>query len=113
MGVKPVLLTAVTVATAGTRVQVNAGSQYCTRMDFEGKLGNAGAVFIGDNTVSANKYVSALTAGQHFTMSLGGIPTRPSDINGGAELQLNSIYVDAATSGSIVMVTYFPRVSNS
>lgn len=113
MGVKPTILTAVTVATAGTRVQVQVASQYCTSIYFEAKLGNAGAVFIGDSTVSASKYRAAISAGVGHSINLTGASTRPSDSNGGPEVQLNSLYVDAATSGAIVMVSYIPRIGNA
>lgn len=104
---------AVTVATAGTRVQVTSGSIYCTQLIFEGKTGISGNVFIGNSGVSSSNYSMALSAGERQVISLGGSPVRPSDSNGGPEFQLNTFYVDAQTSGAIVMVTYVQRIGNS
>lgn len=114
MGVKPIIAT-VTVATAGTRVQVIAANTYVTSVYFEalGTAANTGFIYIGDSSVTSSKYASAVTTGAGFSMSIGGIPQKPSDGNGGPEINLNTIYVDASTSGNKVNVSYFTRVGNS
>ncbi len=113
MGVRP-FVQAVTVSTAGSRVQVQSSSAYCTQIIFEAKLANgANNVFVGDVSVSSSKYMTAMTGGERIVLSLGASPVRPSDSNGGPEMQLNSFYLDAQTAGAVCMITYFQRVGVS
>lgn len=112
MGIKPVNL-AVTVATAGVRVQVIGPSTYVTSLYVEASVNNSGNLFIGVNDVSASKYVAAITQGQGFQIATDNKVSRPSDANGGPEINLNSIFVDAATSGAVAFVSYLQRTGSA
>lgn len=112
MGVKPIIAT-VTVATAGTRVRVTTSNIYVTSVYFEAlNSGNTGSIYIGDSAVSSTLYMSALTAGQGFRLTIDSNPTRPSDANGGPEINLSSLYVDGTTNGNKVQVSYITRVGS-
>lgn len=94
----------VTVATAGTRVRV-----------FDGTVVNPGsvvgvmlqphtvtsAVYIGDANVSSSVYALKLTAATQIV----SLPTNAQPID------LQSIYIDAATNGDKLAVLYFEKVS--
>ena len=113
MGLKPHIST-ITVATAGTKVQVNASSTYITSAYFEAQAGNTGSIYLGDSGVSSSSFITALSPGQGFAWTVD-IHTgmHPSTSTTGPELQLNTIYVDASTSGNKVQVTYQTRIDNA
>lgn len=111
MGIKPVVSGAVTVATAGTRVQVTASNIYVTSVYFEALSGNVGAIFVGDSTVSSVKYMTRLGAGGGFNLSAQ--PGSVGSSSGGGEINLSTLYVDSATNGDKIMVTYMQRVGSS
>lgn len=76
----------ITVATAGTRVQLSSDVVLVTNIKFKAPSGNTGLIAIGDSTVSmTNGY--ELGAGQTLEF---------------ARLVLSEIYVDAATNGDKV-----------
>ncbi len=103
MGLKPIIST-ISVATAGTAVVASA-SNMAISVYFEALSTNAGAITIGDSTVTATSgFITRLTAGAGFGIS--------TDAQGrlGGELQLSSIFVNAATAGDKVQMTYLPRI---
>ena len=88
----------VTVATAGTRIQIAtkvAGSRVADvqAVRLEGDDGNAGAIFVGDLLVSATRYATKLAAGDSFTIE-------------GSAVDITTIFVDTNTNGSIVQISY-------
>ena len=103
MGIKPVLST-LTVTTAGTATQCAANSLTCISVYFEALDTNAGAIYIGDSTVSTTKYITKLAAGSGF-----GISTDAQGHGLGGEIQLTTVWVNAASSGDKVQMTYLPR----
>lgn len=109
MGIKP-LNFSVTVATAGTRVQITSTSTYATSVYFESDFGNSGLAFAGTSNVSSTSFVSALSPGQGIGISIDNNSIRPSDANGGPEINLNTLFVDAQTSGAVIHVSYLQRV---
>ena len=108
MGLKLNNITTVTVATAGTRAQAQAASQYCISVYVEALKTNTGVIYGGDISVSATQYTAALTAGSGFVISTDA-QGKASGAYGG-EFQLNSLYFDTSVSGSGVQVSYLTRV---
>lgn len=104
MAITPVNST-LTVTTAGTRVQATADTDIKpSSVYFEALSTNAGAVFIGLVAVSSTAYIARLTAGVGFTIEVDMVG--PNYRSGGQGLQLSAIYVDAATSGDKIQMTY-------
>jgi hypothetical protein len=103
-GIVPVNAT-VTVATAGTRVQINSTAGLLpTSIYFEALGSNSGNMFIGLSDVASTKYIARLTAGNGFSITSDGIggTGRLSGIG----LSLASFYADCSSSGDKVQVTY-------
>jgi len=102
MALKPVTLTKVNVATAGTEVALASTDIYASTIIFQADEANAGRVFIGDSNVSATRGLS-LDAGEMLVVS--------ADASGrnGEEFNLRDWYVDAAQNNEDVQVTYFTR----
>lgn len=92
----------ITVSTAGTRVQVSATATPVSSIIFEAHASNTGVVYIGDASVAATRGTS-LAAGQALAIS--------ADQSGrdGEEFFLSDFYVDAATNGDKVKVSYIKR----
>ncbi len=105
MGIAPINST-VSVATAGTRVQVSATSALAISVYVEALKTNAGVVYVGGSDVSATKYIAALSPGAGFGIS--------TDARGriGGEFQLSTLWVDSATSADKVQVTYLARTGS-
>ncbi len=105
MAIKPIVST-LTVTTAGTRVQATAASTTAISVYFEALKTNSGIIYVGDSTVSATKYIAALTAGSGFGIS--------TDAQGhvGGEIQLTTLYADTSSSGDKVQMTYLQRTGD-
>lgn len=108
MGIGP-NLSVITVSTAGTRTRIIVPSTYVVSFYVEAATANAGKIYFGDSTVTSTKYTTALSAGAGFGVA-SDAQGRPATSAGGGEIQLNSFWVDASSSGDKVMLTYFERV---
>jgi hypothetical protein len=101
-------LSTVTVATPGTRVQLSAASIEAKYFMIQARAANTGLIYIGDNTVAANKGFS-LAAGQSFVFD-------PNDTDrlddGFGFVNLNSIYIDATVAAEGVNVIYISSSKN-
>lgn len=100
MAQKSTILSPVTVATAGTRVQITSSNLGASGIVFQAGPSNTGRVYIGDSTVSSSNGVS-LGPGEIFAVSsqsLDGVMD--------AELILSDYWVDADVSGNSVRVQY-------
>ncbi len=76
----------VTVAEAGTRVQVVASGNAVSAVSFKARMSNAGPVYVGDETVSStNGY--RLEPGEEVTITFSEV------------IDLRRFYVDAAVNG--------------
>jgi len=111
MGVVPVNSN-VTVTTAGTSVRAVSAPTYADAIYFEALGGNSSYIYIGLSDVSSTKYIARLAAGQGISLS-ANTQGRVGTASGGAQLQVNSYYVDAGANSQSVMLTYFPRVGSA
>lgn len=94
----------VTVATAGTRVQISTDDWHVLSITFIAAVGNSGIAYFGDVTVSAT-IGFPLEPGDAFTDS----PSQAlQDTNIPHSTLLSDYYVDVATSGD--KVAYFASV---
>ena len=88
-----------TVTTAGTRVQITTTPLLGVEAIYlSAPAANTGIVFIGDSSVAAGRGVE-IAKGTTFTI------LSPK----GEMLALESLYVDAATSGDKLNITYVQR----
>lgn len=110
MGVKPVVMV-VTVATAGNAIAVISASTQVTAVYFEGFEGNTGKIYVGTSTVTTSTYAAKLIAGGGFSLTADN-QGRAGSSAGGGEIALNTIFVNAGTSGDKCMVTYLERVGS-
>jgi hypothetical protein len=91
------------IPTAGTRVQVTSTSTIITTVVFQAKTTNTGVVIIGDSNVAA---------GQGLELSPGetlAITADMSGRSGGDELDLSDFWLDTATNGNDVKISYIKR----
>lgn len=102
---KPIVMTTISVTTAGTRQQVSATSIGAYMVRFESV---AGTIYVGDSTVSATKYMVKLTAGVGHTIT-GHLEGGP---NAGS-FNLANFYVDSAGNADKCQVTYFQYIDNA
>lgn len=91
----------VTVATAGTRVQVKATSTVARMVAIQGKYTNSGTLFVGDSSVAASNGF-ALNAREAF--SVGEMQLMTAD----NRIDLSLLYVDTSSSGDIAIIAYIP-----
>jgi len=84
-------LAEVTVATAGTRVQVNSGtSLLCFSALITADDNNTGNMFVGDINVSSTRFAKRLAAGESVVVGIWSpVP----------QFELSSVWLDAATNG--------------
>ena len=80
----------VTVAAAGTRVQLSSTVTACNVLYLEADMNCPAYIYIGDSTVSSSAYITNLRAREGWTISVQGEP----------KLNPSTIYVDATTAGS-------------
>ena len=94
---------ALTVTTAGTRVQATATTTIVPSSVYFEALGtNTGYIYVGVVTVSATVYITRLSAGQGFYINADGANGRI----GLTGIQLSSLYVDSSVNGEKVQMTY-------
>ena len=99
MALKIYTLAELDIPTAGTRVQASATSTIVSSIIFQADTANTGNIFVGDvNVTSTRGY--ALTPGDSIAFS--------GDMAGysGKEFILSDFYVDTATNGNDVWITY-------
>jgi hypothetical protein len=101
--IKLFTLADITVAAAATRQQVTATSTRVTSIVFQGPAANTGAVYVGDSNVAAARGIE-IPKGTSITVT-ADLLGRP----GGEEFDLSDFYVDAATTGDKVKVSYVKR----
>ena len=84
---------AVTVTTAGTRVQLTTttGHDFARTVYIEADEDNTGVLYVGDAGVSSTEYASSLTAGQGISISVN-----PPDT-----FDATDIWLDVSVSGEI------------
>ena len=80
----------VTVAVAGTAVQLTSTVNAANVLYVEGDKNCPAFLYIGNSTVSATAYIAAIRAREGWTISVQGEP----------KLDLTAIYVNADTAGS-------------
>lgn len=100
MALKLKTLPQVTVATSGTEQSLTAS--YISNVEVvyvSAPAANTGAIYIGDSDVAVGRGIE-LAKGTSYTISA------PK----GEMIDIRSIYVDAATNGDKVNVTYLQRV---
>ena len=95
----------VTVATAGTPVQVSSTVLYSPSVVIQANTDNAGTVYVGDSLVDAlstPKIGIALLARSTITLN--------EDSKGSDYIDLSKIYIDSGTNGQVVQVMYMVKV---
>lgn len=101
MASKPVLAK-VTIATAGTPVQLNPADWQATSLLIQADPLNTGSIYVGDTTVSSSTGI-ALSAGQTLSIT-------PDEIRAHSEgIVMNDIWFDTATGGNAARITYLKR----
>ena len=91
--------TVVTVAAAGTRVQVSATNVACFTVTVQSPSTNSGIIYLGGKTVSSTNGQEIISPGDSFTFP-------PGESNC---YSLSDFWVDAATSGDKAKVMYSVR----
>lgn len=86
-----------TVTTAGTRVQV-ASSKTLAKNLILSTPANTGVIYFGDVTVAAAQQGITVPPSSQIKLS---------DLLGDKPIDLNLLYVDAATSGDKLSIAYF------
>jgi hypothetical protein len=97
--VKLFTLADITVTTAATRVQVSSTATPVMDVIFTCPAANTGVIYVGDSSVSASRGIevakgTSISINQAFGRSAG------------LEYKLSNFYVDAATNGDKVKVSY-------
>jgi hypothetical protein len=84
---------AVTVTTAGTRVQLTSttGHDFARMLYIEADEDNTGVLYVGDVGVSSTEYAAALAAGEGFSVTMS-----PPDT-----FDATDIYLDVSVNGEI------------
>jgi hypothetical protein len=95
---KTKILGAVTVTSAGTRVQLTASDIAAYAVLIQANPANTGNIFVGDSTVSSSNG-AILEPGDFFVVE----PDISEEMD---EVNLSDIYIDAATNNDSVRVQY-------
>lgn len=103
MAIKLFTLAQTTVVTSGTEIQVSATQTPITTIIFSVPAANTGSIYVGDSDVSTTRGVE-VPKGTTFSISVD-----QSGRSGGEEMFLSDFYVDAATNGDKVNVSYIKR----
>ncbi len=90
------------VTTAGTRVALASSRTLASWATVQAKQANAGAVYIGDVTVTNG-------SGAVIGHRLDNMASKQLDQPSSGYLDLSQVYIDADTSGDGVSVTYALR----
>lgn len=98
----------VTVATAGTPVQVSATRLMVRAVRFQTTNGNTGLMYIGDATL-----VKATLVGVHRVLGIASatadapvVEFGSQEIENGNAIDLSKFWVDAGVNGESVLVSY-------
>jgi hypothetical protein len=103
MGVKLVNPAAITVTTAGTRVQLSATSITTTEITITGDTANSGTIYVGDSNVSSTRYMYALAAGETVAIMAPSIRGNQEDYD------LSDFWVDASENTQKAQIAYVGR----
>jgi hypothetical protein len=102
---KLITLAQTVVTTSGTEVQVSSTPLYASTVIFSCPAANTGAIYIGDVNVSTTRGIEvAKGVNLAITADMLGRP-------GGTEFDLSDLYVDAATNGDKVNISYVKLVN--
>lgn len=96
MAQKSKVLTAVTIATSGTRQAITALDRNAVSIMIQADSLNTGKIYIGDSTVTTSNGIE-LAAGETFVLT--------PDI-GDKEIILSDIYLDTQTNGNVARIQY-------
>ena len=102
MAVKLTTIPNITVATAGTRLQISSSNIMVNAVFVQAHEDNSGNIYVGDENVSANQGTSV---GPGQPLQYSGDPTYPLL----SEFLLSDVWVDAATDGDKVRIAYFKK----
>lgn len=102
MAIKLFTVADLDIPTAGTRVQLSATATPVSAVIIQAKATNSGLIFVGDSSVSATRGIS-LAAGKALSLTCEEMAAE------GEEFFLSDIYVDAATNGDDVKISYVKR----
>jgi len=87
-----------TVTSAGTRVQINSGTTLlCFSAIITADVGNAGQMYVGNDTVASTRFAKSLDAGE--SMTVGMMSNRP-------QFELSSVWLDSDNDGEGCHVHY-------
>jgi hypothetical protein len=101
MAVKLFTIAKIDIPSAGTRVQVSATATPISTIIASAPAANTGKVYIGDDAVAAGRGVE---------IAPGGTVSLSADYSGtGEEFLLSDFYVDAATNGDDISISYIKR----
>ena len=92
---------AVTVTTAGTRVQITSTATRAPYVFIQAKPGNTGRIFVGDSDVSSAQYMASLAAGDAVSIDASAYPR-----GGSSEIDLSTLYADSASNGDGLLYSY-------
>jgi hypothetical protein len=97
---------AVTVTTAGTRVQMSSDVDYKPASVYVEALGsNTGYIYVGLSNVSSTVYISRLAAGEGLTIEVPG--AGGANYRAGSQgIQLSTLYIDSSVNGEKAQLTY-------
>lgn len=103
MALKLYNVTQVTVATAGTQVQVSTSNLPITTIVISAPAANTGVIYVGNSDVSATTGIEvAKGTSVSITADMSGRA-------GGEEFILSDFWIDAATDGDKANVLYITR----
>jgi len=96
-------LPAVTIVTAGTRVQLTPGANpFANTIIVTASPANSGTVYVGDSTVTAANG-QPLSPGESYVISTPSIRGTDEDFF------ISDVWLDASISGSTARVAYISR----
>lgn len=104
MAIKLFTLAQVTVTTTGTRVQVSTSDLAVTSVVIQAAPANTGNIYVGDDAVTSTRNSATLEPSRAWSISADG-----SGRAGQEEFVLSDFWVDSATSGDKVNVSYIKR----
>lgn len=88
----------IVVTTAGTRVNVKTTAIPFRSITIQANSTNAGAIYVGDNTVSSVVYGVRLGAGATLQIA---------NDNNDAKMLLSDLWIDAGTNGDGISILYY------
>lgn len=94
-----------TVAAAGTRERLTTAALRQPSIVIQALAGNTNAIFLGGSNVSSTQYFVRLAANNSVTLTAAEFG------QAGAQIDLNSIWIDVTTNAEGVNVGYMERAS--